>query len=234
MRCTIGMLVLLLFGLPLARAGEGEKSRRVDERLLPPGLTDSQKTNLANYLAGVKKPERFIPESARVVGEGSVSIDPNPVPGAEIKEYLTSIVPHRPTAKDKAPDKVEIYWFRPNPKQGAPGVTVRRVVDLATGNPVGEPEILFNYPTPLSHEELVEAVKLARDKNDAVRDLWRDAEQGDVVVSPLTTRIAVTGSPDGSPGDRVVNLQFLRKSTGARANVIANLTRGTIRDPGAP
>jgi hypothetical protein len=222
-----GLAVLcLLFG--------ADEARRVDERLLPAGLSDSQKTTLANYLASVKKPDRFIPESARVVGQAAFSLDPNPVPGAEIKEYLTSIVPYRPTTRDKAPNKVAIYWYRPNPKQGLPGVTIRRVVDLSTGAATGEPEVLFNYPTPLSREELGEAVKLAREKNDKVGELVRDAEQGDVVVSPLVATIKVSGTPDGAPGDRVVNLQFLRKSTAARANVVVNLTRATVRDPGAP
>ena len=219
-------VVCLLFG-----ARRGPPRRRTAPSA---SLSDSKNTTLANYLANVKKPDRFIPESARVVGEGPVSLDPNPVPGAEIKEYLTSIVPYRPTAKDKPPEKVEIYWYRPNPKRGLPGVTIRRVVDAGDGRAAGEPEVLFNYPTPLSREELVEAVKLARDKNAAVGELVRDAEQGDVVVSPLVTSIKVSGTPDGAPGDRVVNLQFLRKSTAARANVVVNLTRGTLRDPNAP
>src|SRR5262249_34585619 len=94
-------------------AADGDSPRRVDERLLPSGLTDSQKTTLANYLAAVKRPERFIPESARVISDGSVALDPNPVPGAEIKEYLTSIVPYRPQGKEKPPEKVEVYWYRP-------------------------------------------------------------------------------------------------------------------------
>src|SRR4029077_10412810 len=108
------------------------------------------------------------------------------------------------------------------------------VVDLATGEPAGEPEILFNYPTPLSREELLEAVKTARAKNDKVDALCRDAEEGDIGVSPLVTLIKVAGAPYGTPGDRVVNLQFVKKSTADRANVIVNLTKGTVRDPAAP
>lgn len=224
----------LLFGLAQIHAGQAEARGRIDEKLLPSGLTENQKTTLATYLAGVKKPERFIPESARVVSDGTVSLDPNPVPGAEIKEYLTSIVPYRAQSKDKPPEKVEVYWYRPNPKQGSPGVTVRRVVDLATGKPDGEPEILFNYPTPLAREELGDAVKIARAKSDKVTELCRDAEEGDIVVSPLVTLIKVTGAPYGTPGDRVVNLQFLKKSTSDRANVIVNLTKGTVYDPATP
>jgi hypothetical protein len=223
----------LLLAPGISPAADGD-ARRIDERLMPSGLTEHQKTSLVNYLSSVKKPDRFIPESARIVGEGSGSLDANPVPGAEIREYLTSIVPYRPTAKDKSPEKVEIYWYRPNPKRGSPGVTIRRVVDLSKGEPAGEPEVLFNYPTPLSREELVEAVKLARDANTKVGALYRDAEQGDVLVSPLVTSIKVAGAADGNPGDRVVNLQFLKKSTTDRANVVVNLTRGAVREPGAP
>jgi hypothetical protein len=229
-----GLTAALLFGTAIALAGEGDPPRRVDERLLPSGLTDKQKTTLANFLAGLKKPDRFIPEPARVTGEGAGSLDPNPVPGAEIKEYLTSVVPYRRAAPDKPPDRVEIYWYRPNPKRGSPGVTVRRVVNLETGDQVGEPEVLFNYATPLSREELAEAIKLARAKSDKVEELCRDAEQGDVEVSPLVAPIKAAGVPDGTPGDRVVNLQFLRKSTTARASVNVNLTKETVRVPGAP
>jgi hypothetical protein len=224
----------VLLAAVIASAGDGESPRRVDERLLPSGLNDAQKAKLANFLASVKRPERFIPESARVITEAPVALDPNPVPGAEIKEYLTSIVPYRAQAKDKPPEKVEVYWYRPNPKKGAPGVTVRRVVDLSTGDPVGEPEVLFNYPTPLAREELDEAVKIARDKNEKVTELCRDAERGDVEVTPLVSPIKVPGLAAGAPGDRVVNLQFLRKSTMARVSVLVNLTRETVRDPGAP
>jgi hypothetical protein len=223
----------LLPAIALA-AGEGETRRRVDERLLPSSLTETQKATLANYIASVKQPDRFIPESARVVGDSSVALDPNPVPGAAIKEYLTSIVPYRSATKDKPPERVEIYWYRPNPKKGAPGVTIRRVIDLASGQPVGEAEVLFNYPTPLSREELNEAVKIAREKNEKIGDLCRDSEEGDVVVTSLVSPIKVAGAPDGTPGDRVVNLQFLKKSSMARGNVIVNLTKGAVRDPSAP
>ncbi len=227
-----GVAVALMFGAA-ALAGDGPP-RGVDERLLPAGLGDKQKANLATFLAGVKKPERFIPESAKVVGEGAVALDPNPVPGAEVKEYLTSVVPHRPRAKDKPPDRAEVYWYRPNPKRGSPGVTVRRVVNLETGQEVGEPEVLFNYPTPLSREELAEAVRLARAKDEKVAELCRDAEEGDVEVTPLVSQVKVAGVPEGAPGDRVANLQFLKRSTAARASVFVNLTRETVRAPGAP
>jgi hypothetical protein len=231
MHPATGLAAALLLGAA-ALGGDDAPRRRVDERLLPSVLTEKQKTTLADYLAGVKKPDRFIPESARFVGEGAGSLDPNPVPGAEIKEYLTSVVPYRAAAPDKPPERVAVYWYRPNPKRGAPGVTVRRVVDLETGRPVGEPEVLFNYATPLSREELTEAVKLARAKDEKVEALCRDAERGDVEVSPLVAPVKVAGVPDGEPGDRVVNLQFLRKSTGARASVNVNLTKETVRTPG--
>jgi hypothetical protein len=234
MRCAVALYAaFVLPGFASARAGEGDVNSRIDERLLPSSLTDAQRATLANYLASAKRPERFLPESARVVGASGVPLDPNPVPGAEIKEYLTAVVPYRPAAKDKPPDKVEVYWYRPNPKKGSPGVTVRRVVDLATGEPTGEPEVLFNYPTPLSREELAEAIRLAREKSEKVAGICRDAEPGDVEATPLATTIKVAGAPDGAPGDRVVNLQLLRKSTLGRVAVIVNLTSGAVRDPGA-
>lgn len=223
----------LLLGAAVVFAGDAPV-RRVDERLLPTGLGEKQKATLVDFLASVKKPDRFIPASAKIIGTGALSLDPNPVPDAEIKEYLTSIVPFRPQAKDKPPDRAELFWYRPNPKRGLPGVTIRRVVNLESGEQVGEPEVLFNYPTPLAREELVGAVKIARAKIEKLNELFRDAEAGDVEVVPLIEQIKVSGAADGAPGDRVVNLQFLKKSTAARASVNVNLTRETVRDVSAP
>jgi hypothetical protein len=217
-----------------AALGADEARPRVDDRLLPAGLTDKQKTALGDFLASVKKPDRFIPESAKVVGAGSLTLDSNPVPNAEIKEYLASVVPYRTTGREKTPSKVEIYWYRPNPKAGAPGVTIRRVVDLTTGEEVGAPEVLFNHPTPLAREELIAAVRLARAKSDKAKAFLGDSEPDEFEFTPLVNQIKVTGAADGSPGDRVVNLQILKKSTGDRLSVNVNLTKESVRAPGAP
>jgi hypothetical protein len=206
---------------------------RADDSQLPANLTDSQKANLKKFLAAVAKPKRFLPEKARFVGAVPDNLDPNPVPGAEVKEYLAAVVPFT-AAEKKGPEKAYVYWYRPNPKQGAPGVTVRRVVDLTTGEAVGEPEVLFNHATPLSREERDEAIRLAREKSPAVRDLYAGADEKDIEATPLVQVITATGQPEGSVGDRVVTLQFRKRSTNQRVNLVVNLTKQTVRDPNAP
>src|SRR5262249_18602820 len=156
-------------------------------------------------------------------------VDLNPGPG-EVKEYLSAVIPHEAADRRKGPDKADLYWFRPNPRKGSPGVTVKRVVDLGTGMQVGDPVVLINYLTPLAPEELSDALRIAREKSAAARALYAGREAQDVEVASLVHRITATGQPDGTPGDRVVNLQLRAKRTGQRASVMVNLTKETVRD----
>ena len=145
---------------------------RADDRLIPADLSDAQKANLKKGLAAVEKPKRFVPERARIVGNTPDGLDLDPAPGAEVKEYLASVVPHAAADRKKGPEKADLYWYRPNPKKGLPGITVRRTVDLTTGELAGGPEVLFNHATPLAPEERDEAVAMARKKVPAVAELY--------------------------------------------------------------
>ena len=49
-------------------------------------------------------------------------------------------------------------------------------MDLTTGNQVGATEVLFNSHTPISREELAEAVALAREKSAAIQGLYADRD----------------------------------------------------------
>ena len=207
---------------------------RADDSVIPANLTDTQKANLKKILAAEEKPKRFIPDKAKFVGSPPEGLDQAPMPGAEIKQYLAAIVPYTTTDPKKSPEKAYVYWYRPNPKQGAPGVTIRRVVDLNSGQLVGEPEVLFNYATPVAPEERTEAIRLAREKIPAVRDLFTDADEKEIAVDALVQVITTTGLPEGAPGDRVVSLQFRKKNSTKRTTVMVNLTQQTARDANAP
>src|SRR5262249_7849282 len=119
-------------------------------------------------------------------------------------------------------------------KQGSPGVTVRRVVDLGTGEAVGEPEVLFNHATPLTREERDEAIKLAREKVPALKEFYAGAHEKEIEGAPLIPVTTASGQPDGSPGDRVVSLQFRKKDAPRRLTVMVNLTQQSARDANAP
>jgi hypothetical protein len=207
---------------------------RADESVIPANLTESQKANLKKALAAEEKPKQFIPDKAKFVGTPPEGLDRAPTPGVEIKQYLAAIVPYTTTDPKKTPEKAYVYWYRPNPKQGSPGVTVRRVVDLNTGQMLGEPEVLFNHATPVAAEERTEAIRLAREKIPAVRDLYAGADEKDIAIDALVQVISTTGLPEGAPGDRVVSLQFRKKDTTRRTTVMVNLTQQTACDANAP
>jgi hypothetical protein len=207
---------------------------RADDRVIPADLGDGQKANLKKFLASREKPKQFLPEGAKVVGAPAEGVQLGTPQGAEVKEYLAAVVPHVAADRKKGPEKADIFWYRPNPNKGSPGVTIKRTIDLTTGEPVGPPQVLFNHATPLAPEERDEAVALARKQSRPVAELYNGAEEKDVEVAALVQVISAAGQPDGSPGDRVVSLQFHRKGTKQRAQVMVNLTKQTVRDPNNP
>jgi hypothetical protein len=144
--------------------------------------------------------------------------------GAEVKEYLAEILPHR------TGDKADVFWFRPNPKKGLPGITVKRVVDLATGKQVGEPAAIAGYPAPLTQEEREQAVKLARELSEKVKAVYAGVEDKDVEATALFEQVTAANATEGKPGDRVAILQVRRKGSPEVASVAVNLTQETVRD----
>lgn len=204
-----------------------------DDRMIPASLDEGQRANLKKYLDSVEKPTQLIPANAKVVGTIPKILTAEPPVGSEVKEYLASVIPDVATDAKKTPERATIYWYRPNPKQGSAGVTIRRVVDLNTGNPVGEPEVLFNHATPLAREERADAVALAYKQSAALRELSAGVDPKDIEVAPLLQVITAAGQTDGAPGDRVVSMQFRNRKTTKRVRLMVNLTQQTVRDPNA-
>src|SRR5262249_6479752 len=149
--------------------------RAADEKLIPPQLPKEQQANLLRFLQSHEKPDRFLPPDAKLVGTPppNVVLKVESPPGQPVKQYTVQITSHRPVPGQEEVKQVDVYYYRPNPEKGKPGITVRHTVDVTTGNQVGPTEVLLNQHTPISREELAEAVELAREKSAATQDLYK-------------------------------------------------------------
>jgi hypothetical protein len=205
-----------------------------DTDLIPPQLPKEQRENLRRFLQQQETPSRFIPAGARLVGSRPPGVDTRRegAAGKAIKQYMVQIISHRPVPGQEEVKQVDVYYYRPNPEKGKPGITIRHTVDLTTGNQVGPTEVLFNSHTPLSREELAEAVALAREKSSAVEELYKQHEKNAVrweYLQPVISR------PHGAhePGDRVARFVFTAsagkdQAPPAPVKVFVNLTKGIV------
>jgi hypothetical protein len=219
--------VLLLAALPGLRAA--------DERVVPASLSGPQRENLLKFLKDNETPDRYVPKGARF-GD-----DPPPNTAFEIaatkekpiKQYTVQITPHRPVPDMPEVKQADVYFYRPNPEKGKPGIAVKFTVDLTTGVPVGEPEVLTKAHTPVSREELAEAVAMVKEKSEPVKKLYAGREDGAVRFEYLQMKIN-RKSEQFEPGDRVVRFVFQAaplaegEAAPAPVRVIVNLTRDTI------
>lgn len=208
--------------------------RAADKDLIPTQFPKEQRENLLRFLQKHEKPDRFIPADAKLVGTPQPDVDPKTAtpPDKPIKQYTVQIVSHRPVPGQEEVKQVDVYYYRPNPVPGKQGITVRHTVDLATGNQVGPTEVLFNKHTPISREELAEAVVLAQEKSPAVGELYKGREKTAVQWEYLQLMISRKHDPH-EPGDRVARLAFTVPAVEGQpaptpVPVIVNLTKGVV------
>jgi hypothetical protein len=205
-----------------------------DKDLVPPQLSKEQKDNLQRFLQKHEKPDRFLPPNAKVIGPPLAGADtskekPSPKP---IRQYLVQIASHRPVPGEEEPKRVDVYYYRPNPEKGKPGIAVRHTVDLTTGDQVGSTEVLTNSHVPISREELTEAVALAREKSPAVQELYKERDPKAVRWEYL--QLLINRKHDmNEPGDRAIRLVFTANPSEdqpapAPVRVIVNLTKGVV------
>jgi hypothetical protein len=206
--------------------------RAEDKDLIPPQLSKEQRENLQRFLQQHEKPDRYVPPDAKVVSSQPATLDTKKEsePGKPIKQYLAQIISHRPVPGHEEVDRVDVYYYRPNPEKGRPGITVRHTVDLTNGKQVGATEVLLNSHTPISREELAEAVQMAREQSPAIEGLYKGRDKTTVHWEYLQLLINRTHHPH-EPGDRVVRLVFTAspvegQATPAPVPVIVNLTKG--------
>jgi hypothetical protein len=209
----------------------------LNKDVIPSQFSRTQQENLQRFLDQHEKPDRYVPAQARFVSEQPASMDVNAVaaPGKPIKQYMVQILSHRPVPGQEEIKQVDVYYYRPNPEAGKPGITVRHTVDLATGNQVGATEVLLNHHTPMSREEVAQAVSLAREKAAPVSELYKDRNPNTVHWEYLQLMINQKYE-QYEPGDRVVRLVFVASTPKGQARpapvrVVVNLTRGTVDSP---
>src|SRR5205807_10663987 len=113
----------------------------------------------------------------------------------------------------------------------------KHTVDLKPGEQLGATEVLLNQHTPISRDELAEAVQLAQEKAPAVKELYKEGERSAVRWESL--HLMVRRKHDQfEPGDRAVRLVFTAAPVEGRAapppvRVLVNLTKGVVvRDEG--
>jgi hypothetical protein len=205
-----------------------------DKDLLPPQLTKEQRENLLSFLQKHEKPDRYIPADAKLVSSQPSSVDmkADAAPAGPVKQYTAQITSHRPVPGQEEVKRVDVYYYRPNPEKGKPGITVKHTVDVTTGKQVGATEVLLNHHTPISREELAEAVALAREKSTAVGDLYKGRDKDTVHWEYLQMLISRKHEPH-DPGDRVVRLVFTAAAAEdqpapAPVRAVVNLTKGVV------
>jgi hypothetical protein len=205
-----------------------------DKDLIPPRLPKEQRENLLRFLQEHEKPDRYVPRDAKLVDAQPADVETksNSAPGKAVKQYTVQIISHRPVPGQEDAKRVDVYYYRPNPEKGKPGITVKHTVDLTTGKQVGETEVLLKRHTPLSREELAEAVELARDKSSAVQGLYKGRDEKAVRWEYLQLKIN-RKQQTHEPGDRVVRLVFTAsvdddQTPPEPVRVIVNLTKGVV------
>jgi hypothetical protein len=224
---AIAQLILHVTALCAARASDND--------LIPPQLPRDQRENLLRFLRQHEKPASYVPRGAKVVGTPSApgETDSEPAPGKPIRQFTVQITPHRPVPGQEDPKRVDVVYYRPNPVQGKPGITVRHTVDLTTGSQIGPTEVLLNHHIPLSREEIDEAVALARAKSAAVQELYKERDSGQVHWEFLQIFVS-RKHEQHEPGDRVVRFVFTApaRAQDQRApkpvRTIVNLTKGIV------
>ncbi len=235
MPCPNKLLMTLAAAAAVLFASPTRGLNAADKDLIPLELPKDQRENLQRILQEHEKPDRFIPPDAKLDDSPPADVDissPSP-PGKPIKQYMVQIISHRPVPGQEEVKRVDVVYYRPNPEKGKPGITVRHTVDLTTGKQVGPTEVLGKHHTPISREELEEAIALAREKSSALRDLYKERDKTKVHWEYLQLMISRKHEPH-EPGDRVVRLVFTAPAGKDQpppepVRVIVNLTKGVVR-----
>jgi hypothetical protein len=222
-RLTAG---LLFIALPTLLAA--------DRRTLPASLSTQQQDNLLRFLKEHETPARYVPKGAKLVdapppaGEAEITATKE----RPIKQYTVRITPHRPVPGAEKVTRADVYFYRPNPVKGRQGIAIKYSVDLTTGKQVGETEVMTKAHTPVSREELAEAVALVKDKSEAVKQLYEGRPVGAVRWEYLQMKIN-RKTPRFEPGDRVVRFVFAAtpaedEKAPAPVGVVVNVTSGRV------
>ncbi len=205
-----------------------------DIDMIPPQFSKEQRDNLARFLEKHQKADRYVPKDAKIVDAPPTGIPGNvePKAGATIKQYTVQIVSHRPVPGQEEVKRADVFYYRPNPEKGKQGITIKHTVDITTGDQVGPTEVLVKHHSPMSREELDEAVALAKDKSADVKALYKDRETTAVRWEYLQLKINKKHG-EHEPGDRVVRLMYQvspveGQDTPRPLKMTVNVTKGLV------
>jgi hypothetical protein len=205
-----------------------------DDRVVPASLPKEQRENLLKFLKDHETPDRYVPKGAKLVDAPppAADIEVTATKDKPIKQYTVQVTPHRPVPGQERVGKADVYYYRPNPEKGKQGITVKYTVDLATGKPVGETEVLTKAHTPVSREELAEAVAAVKDRSAAVKALYEGRDPTAVRWEYLQMKIN-RKTEQFEPGDRVVRFVFTADAPEGQnppdpVRVIVNLTKDLV------
>ena len=205
-----------------------------DDDLIPKQFSREQRANIQRFLKDHEKPKQYIPPDAKIVGgqPGATEKLPELKEGQSVKQYLVQITPHRPVPGQEEVKRVDVFYYRPNPVKGKPGVTIKHTLDIGTGQEVGTTEVLLNGNKPLAREELAEAVELAKDKSEPIQALYKQYDKDAIHWEFL--QLTINKKQESlEPGDRAAMLTFTvtvpkDQSPPAPVRVIANVTKGNV------
>jgi hypothetical protein len=208
--------------------------RGSDDDLIPKQFSREQREKIQQFLKDHEKPKQYIPADAKVVGgqAGASEKLPEVKPGQAVTQYLVQIMPHRPVPGQEEVKRVDVFYYRPNPTKGKPGVTIKHTLDVTNGKEIGTTEVLLNGNKPLAREELAEAVELAKDKSEPVKGLYKQFDKDAVHWEFL--QLTINKKQESlEPGDRAVMLTFTvtvgkNQTPPPPVRVIANVTKGVV------
>lgn len=205
-----------------------------DRDLIPPQLPKDQREKLLKFMERQTKPDRFLPKDAKLVDapDDRSKLDVEPKPGQSIKQYTVQVVSHRPVPGQEQVKRVDLYYYRPNPTHGKQGITIKQTVDVTTGEQVGQTEVLIKHHTPISREELAEAVALAKENSPEVKNFYQ-AHEGNAVRWEYLQMKVNRKHDQHEPGDRVVRLVYSAAPVEGQVaptpvRVIVNLTKNIV------
>lgn len=207
---------------------------QADDIILPTTLTKEQQAKLTEFLNARRTPDWYVPRDAKI-GDAPPSKADEEIKATKekpIKQYTVQITPHRPVPDEPNVTRADVYFYRPNPEKGKPGITVKHTVDLTTGAQIGKTEVLTKAHTPVSNEELLEAVARAQQQSPALKELYKGRDPKEVRWEYLQMKIN-RKTPQFEPGDRVIRFVFTALSgEGERAampvRILVNLTKDTL------
>jgi hypothetical protein len=229
-RLATGLLFAILLMAPCWRSG----LVAADKRMLPPSLPKEQQENLLQFLKEHEKPARYVPKGARIVDTPPPAGDTEVAATKDkpIKQYTVRITPHRPVPGEEKVTRADVYYYRPNPVKGKQGIAIKYTVDLTTGKQVGPTEVMTKAHTPVSREELAEAVALVKEKSEAVKKLYEGRPAQGVRWEYLQMKID-RKTAQFAPGDRVVRFVFTanpfeNEKPPTPVRVVVNLTSDRV------